>query len=157
MRALGTLAALGVVSALAAALPGAAPARPALRVLDLEPLTVRGVRFEPRERVRLTVTHTTGVTSGKYVRARWSGRFTAFFSTLEVDRCAGGLTARARGQLGSRATAKLPQLQCPPSPAAVGFVDLELCTDGATACPPPIDAVFDERCGGGIFLCPLAP
>ena len=46
---------------------------PALRLVDADPLTIRGVRFEPRERVRVTISG--DVSAWRVVRASPRGTF----------------------------------------------------------------------------------
>ena len=84
---------------------------PALRLLDRQPLVVRGKSFLPRELVRVTVT-SDGQRSVKRIRAGAAGGFTAVFVTVVVDRCSGVL-AVAAGSRGSQARLKLPQPACP--------------------------------------------
>jgi hypothetical protein len=74
------------------------------------PLTLRGAHFDPRERVRVTVSNRLKRT--KVVNAGASGSFVVSFQD-SYDRCT-GLFARAVGTGGSRATLKMPQLGCPP-------------------------------------------
>jgi hypothetical protein len=85
---------------------------PALRLLDRQPLIVRGKSFLPRELVRVTVT-TEGQRSVKRIRAGATGTFTANFVPVELDRCS-GLLVVAAGSRGSQARLKLPQPACPP-------------------------------------------
>jgi hypothetical protein len=84
---------------------------PALRLVDPDPLTIRGVRFYPSERVRVTVS---GEVSGfRAVRASQRGTFVARFR-LTTDRCT-YILVRARGLRGSRAS--LERLTaCAPAP-----------------------------------------
>jgi hypothetical protein len=86
---------------------------PALRLLDRQPLSLRGKSFLPRELVRVTVT-TDGQRTVKRIRATATGAFTANFVSLELDRCSGALVV-ASGFRGSQATLKVPQPACPPA------------------------------------------
>jgi hypothetical protein len=86
--------------------------RPALQLIDRQPLTLKGSRFRARERVRVTVT----LNDHAYVRwtrASRPGTFAVRFGDVHVDRCS-GFIARAIGNGGSRASYKLPQPLCPP-------------------------------------------
>jgi hypothetical protein len=93
----------------------ATPSKPRL-ALSTAPLTVKGNGFKPRESIRLSVV-ASARTVRRTVNASLSGRFTATFPSVTVDRCNGGVTARAVGRRGSTAVAKLgPMPQCPPLP-----------------------------------------
>lgn len=87
-------------------------ASPLLRLTDSQPVTLSGLRFQPRERVRVAVVAGTARRS-RLVRATRAGRFVATFSDLSADRC-NGFFARADGGRGSRATFKLVPVGCPP-------------------------------------------
>jgi hypothetical protein len=103
------LAALLAVGSTHAA--GETAKRPVLRLVDRQPVTLNGVSFKARERVRVTVA--SGDTRRtRTVRATRRGVFVVEFD-LRLGRCA-GLFATASGSLGSRAAHKLPQPQCPP-------------------------------------------
>jgi hypothetical protein len=86
---------------------------PALRLLDRQPLTLRGKSFLPRELVRVTVT-TDGKSTVKRIRATATGTFTANFVAVELDRCSGALVV-ASGLRGSQARLKVAQPACPPA------------------------------------------
>jgi len=117
IAAAGVACLLTLVSiAVAVAAPDGTTSGPALRVVNLGPLRLDGERFRRRERVEVTVSLEHG-TLRRTVRARRSGRFAARFQQVSIDRCSSGLTARAVGRRGSRASAKLPKRQCPPGPA----------------------------------------
>jgi hypothetical protein len=88
-------------------------ARPALNVRSLAPVTLVGERFRGRERVVVRMT-TSEETRSRHVRATRRGAFVTQFAGVVVDRCNSDFTAVAVGILGSRAEAKIPQLQCPP-------------------------------------------
>ena len=77
------------------------------------PLTIRGTRFESRERVRLIVVTRKKIT--KRLTASQSGTFVVRFRGLAVDRCQ-GFSAFALGSQGSRASLSLPNVYCPPRP-----------------------------------------
>jgi hypothetical protein len=109
------------VAALVAALAwsGAASggtSKPALRLLDRQPVTLRGWGFKERERVRVTVV--ANRTFVRTVRTTAAGTFRVTFdgAFLSSDRCGNGWTITARGARGDAATLKLPQPECPPQP-----------------------------------------
>ena len=109
MRRLGVLVAVCLTAVGAAA---ASPAhRPTLRI-STSPLVVRGVSFLAREHVRVTVS-----TAGTHVVRRTTttsrGTFSVNAGALAFDPCLDGLVATAVGASGDRATAKLPQRECP--------------------------------------------
>jgi hypothetical protein len=86
-------------------------ARPSLRLVGGPSLTVRGARFVPGERVKITVT--LGQRLVKEASADGRGSFSVRFRT-SFDRCSSSLRALAVGNRGSRAAVKLPELMCPP-------------------------------------------
>jgi hypothetical protein len=92
---------------------GGTAGKATLRLLDKQPVTLRGVSFRARERVRVTIT-SDEFRRARTVRATLRGSFTAQFD-VSLDRCM-GLIATANGGNGSRAAYKLPQPQCPPLP-----------------------------------------
>lgn len=115
------LAALGVFATLTlvpAAATGAGQSSPSLRIVAVTPVHVSGRAFRPYERVQLRAT-SGEITAQRALRATRLGSFRVTFATIEItDRCSMDLLVRAIGARGSRAAAKLPQLQCPPSLAA---------------------------------------
>ncbi len=111
------LAALVGAAALAAAVPVGAPAAQTARgkpqlsaVVGIGPLTVRGWRFAPRERVKVTATIGAGSQQVRRPVADRRGRFLVRFS-LRIPRCATVLL-RARGTNGSRVAYQLPRPDC---------------------------------------------
>lgn len=82
-----------------------------LRLVATKPLKVKGLRFAPGERVRLTATSARTTLRG--ARASGAGGFVADFGAATYDRCS-GLVVRAEGRRGSRASLKMPQPECPP-------------------------------------------
>ena len=99
-------------SAATVGVEGEAKRVPALRLLERQPLVLRGKSFLPRELVRVTVT-ADGQRSVRRIRASTTGVFTASFISVVLDRC-GGVLAVAAGARGSQARLKLPQPACPP-------------------------------------------
>ena len=83
--------------------------KPTLRAVDLEPLTVRGIGFKQRERVKLLVSLPAHA-STRNVRADVRGRFTVVLPA-RLDRCDSAVV-QARGARGSRATLQLDALDC---------------------------------------------
>ena len=94
------------LAVLASATPGAAAA-PTLRPVSLAPLSMRGTGFQPRERVRVTLT-TRALTRRTTLTAGAAGRFTYRASPLvAVDPCRGTIVVSALGlSSGRRATWK---------------------------------------------------
>ncbi|MGH3103537.1 MAG: hypothetical protein ACRDN6_05510 [Gaiellaceae bacterium] len=108
---------LALAAGLAVATAAAATAsKPALRLVDDTPVTLRGVAFRPAERVRITV-WMRGGQSSRIARATPAGRFTVRFA-LASEACV--LRASAVGSAGSRAGLKLPPRLCAPAPPAPG-------------------------------------
>lgn len=99
---------LVALAAIASILVGGA-AKPSLRAVDLQPLTVRGVGFKQYERVKLLVAVPAQVTT-RNVRANVRGRFTVVLRA-DIDRCDSAVV-QARGARGSRATLQLDALDC---------------------------------------------
>lgn len=83
----------------------------ALRLVKGKPITVRGMRFQTGERVRLRAS--SGSRTGTEVaRAGAAGGFVETFD-MPYDRC-NGLLVTATGSEGNRAKLKLPGTYCPP-------------------------------------------
>jgi len=105
MRAVG-IALLLLVAGVACGSAGASSSgerdasrsRPALGIVGLDPLTVRGRGFVPRERVKLLLGTPPRTTSA---RADGRGRFTVRFG-IRAARCSGAVV-QAFGSRGSRA------------------------------------------------------
>lgn len=101
-----------IIGLLAAALIAAAPAasaggtHAALKLVRMQPLTVRGTGFAAHERVVLRTTQAQVV-----VRTSRLGSFVFDFAT---DRCSGGRVI-AVGATGDHALLRLPPMMCPPS------------------------------------------
>jgi hypothetical protein len=92
MRVLLTAA---VVLAVVAATAAAGSGHPALRVVDAEPLVVRGSGFQPGERILVRATGRTAPLA-KRVRVSRTGVFTVRFDAL-YDYCLGVNLVRAIG------------------------------------------------------------
>ena len=112
-----TLAALLVLTALgatAASSPAAGSGNASLRLLDRDPLTVRGLGFKSRERVRVSA-YVPGLTRTT-IRATATGTFRAVFSAITLDRCSQvRVVATGTAAQGSQAVLKiLPQPMCAP-------------------------------------------
>ena len=105
MRAIGVIAlALGLTASATSAVD-----RPALRVLNVRPFTVQGMRFEPGENLRIVVT-----TKRTYVRrleAGSNGAFKLVIRHVSTDHC-GQYAVKAYGPSGVRAAVKSPQQVC---------------------------------------------
>ncbi len=115
-RFLGIVAALLLTVALGTAAASTADTNSTakLRVVDLSPLKVAGVRFKAGEGIRVTL-RVEGARLGRQVQASPTGSFTASFPRTSVDRCSADIALDAIGAHGSRAQLKLPQLACPPA------------------------------------------
>ena len=113
LLAAATALVLLVAGSLQAARPAerVAAGKPALRIVDRDPLAVAGRRFQAGERVRLAVV------SGdrKHVvktRAKADGTFVVRVAGVRLDRCSGALAVSAVGAAGSRASFTLERLHC---------------------------------------------
>ena len=95
-------------AALLVAASGAAAVHPALKLVTMSPLVVKGTAFHSRERVKVTATEA-GATYVAVARASTTGAFTASLGDVPASRC-NGLSVRAIGARGSAATLKLPPL-----------------------------------------------
>jgi hypothetical protein len=104
------LALAATVAVAGFAAPAAPAAAPALRILDDNPLTLRGTGFRPAEAVRVTVRMGPKRWT-QAARAGTHGGFTVRFR-IRLDYCATPLTISARGALGSRAVARIPIREC---------------------------------------------
>jgi hypothetical protein len=87
---------------------------PKLRVVGVQPLVVRGESFRPGERVTITALTASGF-SRALTRASSAGRFKATVRSVARP-CGTSLGVRALGNLGSRATLRLPGVPCVPPP-----------------------------------------
>lgn len=85
-------------------------ARATLMPRELDPLRLEGSGFKRRERVRVTVTPTSGDPVTKRVRAGRAGSFSVTFSGVET---CNGLEGAAVGRRGSRASFQFAALTCP--------------------------------------------
>jgi hypothetical protein len=112
------VAVLSLLFAVACASPStdAAVGRPALRLVDSAPITVRGTSFKAKELVRVTfVQGATRTTRTR--RATLRGSFTTSAGEdSRLDRCGDLLLITAIGGRGSRASLKYPLPDCPPAP-----------------------------------------
>ena len=104
------VAAFGVVLSLGGLVRGAATIEPRLRLLDADPVAIRGTGFKAHERVRVTVY--AGELAAKRVVAGSRGRFVVRFPALDPNACS-GFWASAVGNQGSRASFKRSPGMCP--------------------------------------------
>jgi hypothetical protein len=95
-----------LAAALIAATPAGAATHPTLKAVRMQPLTVRGAGFVPRERVVVRMAQARVV-----VRTSRLGGFVVAFATY--DRCTGGRVI-AIGTSGDHALHRLPPVMCPP-------------------------------------------
>lgn len=103
-----------LVAAVAVATGSAAPSRPSLRLVDMQPVVLVGSGFRSFELVRLTML----AESKRFVRllrTKDAGTFRASFPTVVYDPCTGALSAVALGADGSRAVLKQILRVCPPA------------------------------------------
>jgi hypothetical protein len=111
MRKVSVIA-LIAVSSIAVASASGTSQKQSLRVIDRDPLALRGEGFKPRERVRVTIS--APVVERKLTRATRSGTFRVTFLEVSTTRC-DMVRAVAVGGMGSRATVKyLPAPACAP-------------------------------------------
>jgi len=119
-RVLPILAAIAALAASGAGLAAIqSSSTPTLQLVDRSPLTVKGVHFKLRERVRVTAATDTD-TATQIARTTRKGVFSVEFGTFGENTCA-TITIKAVGARGDRAT-----LQVTPPPPV----------DGPTACRP---------------------
>jgi hypothetical protein len=92
-----------LLAAIAVTAPSAfAATASSLRIVALQPITVRGAGFRAHERVTLRLT-VNGDSHLRNVRATSRGRFVTTFATATIPPCS-TWRLTARGNLGSRAT-----------------------------------------------------
>ncbi len=85
---------------------------PRLRLVAMQPLTVRGIDFKPAERVRVRLLLEER-TLARSVTATQVGTFMVTFPDVRVDRCT-TFTVKSRGNQGSRAVLTgRPLPECP--------------------------------------------
>jgi hypothetical protein len=104
-----------VISALLLVLApaAAATATPSLRIVTTTPLVVKGVNFQPGERVTVRVG-----TAKVVVRASVAGTFRVSLGAPLVDRCSAGIVAA--GARGDQAGLFLRAMCAPASPSSPG-------------------------------------
>jgi hypothetical protein len=85
--------------------------KPALRIADAAPLTLRGSHFRTRERVHVTVLMGEK-TLLRTLRAGALGGFTLRFAGVRLNYCALPLVIRARGAVSGLVLAKIPIRDC---------------------------------------------
>ena len=100
------MVALAAIASTAFAGAGA-NARSKLKLVQLHPLVVRGTAFRTGERVRVTVY--AKIAHVEKTTASSSGAFRMSFGNVAIGRCS-GFRVTAVGNLGSRASLKLPPL-----------------------------------------------
>jgi hypothetical protein len=109
---IAVLAVLGTSAAYGAAASRSAPratARAVLKPIAGTPFRVRGSRFRPNERVRVTVTPTGRTGIVRRVRASRRGTFVLAFRGLQACQ---GVHGAARGSRGSRAAFQFSSVRC---------------------------------------------
>ncbi len=104
------LLAVAVATAASAGASSGSPSqKPLLRLVDTQPLTLRGVNFESRETISLSLRAETRVL--RRTTATTAGSFEAKFPGIDANRCE-GFAVTAVGSDGSKATYKRAQGQC---------------------------------------------
>ena len=86
--------------------------RPAVRIVDLQPVVLKGSDFASLERVRLTVRVGERSSVAKRLRAGARGRFSVTFPEYRLGRCGNELAMTATGSRGSRVAWVLTQPAC---------------------------------------------
>jgi hypothetical protein len=104
------VAALAVGGSGAGTQPEGSAERPTLTPRTLDPLQLQGRGFEARERVRVTVTPSSGEALTKRVRAKRGGSFSVRFDGVQA---CNGFEGVAVGRRGSRASMQFSALICP--------------------------------------------
>jgi hypothetical protein len=92
---------------------GAVTARPALRVVAVHPLVVKGNNFVGGERVRVVAT-ADGDRAVARTRAGSAGSFVATFTQFAFNPCQGPFVIRATGSARSRAVLVVAHGECSP-------------------------------------------
>ena len=112
MRLFGlTVATLGLVVLLPGSIDAAAD-RPALKIVDRDPLTLGGRFFQPDETVRIVVTPELQKPRIAKAQASEAGVFRHAFRGVRLDRCSGGLEVAVVGSKGSRVSFVLRKPHC---------------------------------------------
>ena len=99
------------VGSQAAGAPEVKRSPPTLRVASVQPLKVKGMRFVPHERVRVTL-EGSGESATRRARASVTGSFVVSFAGGAT---CNGFSVRAAGNRGSRASLQFSSLLCPES------------------------------------------
>jgi len=86
--------------------------RPVVRIVDLQPVVLKGSDFASLERVRLTVRVGERSSVAKRLRAGARGRFSVTFPEYRLGRCGNELAMTATGSRGSRVSWVLTQPAC---------------------------------------------
>jgi hypothetical protein len=113
---LGVVAGALVLASLAAGGTDSSKPKPSLAFVSLQPLTVHGRHFVPRERVRVTFTMGKAAGHVRFVRASAVGTFSASPPAgVGYDRCTTTLVVNAVGGRGDKALLKRPPRGCAPA------------------------------------------
>jgi hypothetical protein len=101
-----------VAVGIGASTAGGVAQKASLRIVDRDPLTLRGDNFKARERVRINLS--APLSERRVTRASATGSFRATFLEISAARC-DSVRAVAVGGAGSQATVKiLPAPACSP-------------------------------------------
>ena len=109
MRRVGLALSLLTAGSLTVSVGLAASVQPALRLVTVRPLEVRGSNFKAKERVKVTLYARTEKV--RRTTATEAGSFTTSFGAVPLSHCDGFLI-RAVGSQGSVATTKIPRPAC---------------------------------------------
>lgn len=110
-RVLALAVLLLVLAPAGAAADQTARGKARLQILGGASLIVRGAQFVPGERVKVSVAGDHSMSKRTVANSR--GAFAVRFS-MPFDRCNSSLRVLATGDRGSRASAKRPEMMCPP-------------------------------------------
>lgn len=114
MRGTRTICLALLLAALVVVATAAATAPPSLRLVGMQPVTLKGRGFQALERVRVT-TVVDELRRVRVVRSTPSGAFVVTFASMPFDPCTSSLKAFARGAGGDKASMTVGQRECPPS------------------------------------------
>jgi hypothetical protein len=110
---------VGALAFISLAVAGGTSSKASLTVVSLQPLTVHGRQFVPRERVRVTFKLGKAPAHALLVRTSAAGTFaTSAPAALRYDRCTTTLVVSAVGTRGDKALLKRPARGCAPAGTA---------------------------------------
>jgi hypothetical protein len=110
LRGIGVAIAATLILGTLVGSAAAQPQRATLMPRSLDPLVLKGDGFKRHERVRVTVTPTSGEGTTKRVRAKRRGSFSVAFTGVQT---CDGFEGVAVGRRGSRASFQFSAIGCP--------------------------------------------